>query len=102
MTLGAILGVAFCGYLAGIVGSIVAALRDVRDVHNDDAAVILFIMLWQLVKYGPLQLVKVAVALASAYMLSGFGFGLALIGTCAACAIAAYGVMRLLPPGKQQ
>jgi hypothetical protein len=92
------LGLALCGYLAGMAGSLLGALRDISNVPSRDGAkVFIFILLYQVATYAPVQIVKVLIACTLAYALSGLGFCYAALISSAVCAVCGFAFMRLLP-----
>ena len=94
------LGLALCAYLGGMAGSLLGALADIRNVPSRDGAkVFIFILLYQVATYAPVQIVKVLLACTAAYGLTaaGFGFCAASAIGAAVCALVGFTFMRLLP-----
>lgn len=101
MTILAFLGMALCGYFAGMAGSFLGALRDAKEVSNNDGGrgqVLVFVLLYMVITYPLLQAAKVGVALLAAWLFSGVASTCAaLFYTSLVCAVVGYGFMRLFP-----
>lgn len=101
MAILAFLGMALCGYLAGMAGSFLGTLRDAQSVPNTDdgrGRVLVFVLLYMIITHPLLQVCKVGVALLAAWMFSGVtSTCAALFHTSVVCAAAGYLFIRLFP-----
>lgn len=93
-----VLAIAACGYVFGMLGSLLGALRDLRQVtERDGARLFIFILLAEIAVYPPVQLFKISVDLVTASLLASHGFFHAAACTSGICFLAGFGFMRLLP-----
>lgn len=96
MSIWTVLGVAFLAYLCGMIGSLLGAKRLTDDNRSPGGwEVLILVLLLEVSTFWPVQLVKIALALSLSYALYGTGY--ALVGSCVACFIVGFGVMRFLP-----
>ena len=91
-----ILGIALAAYLCGMVGSFLGAYQNAKKEHTPGGEnIFIFILLFQVFTFWPVQVVKVSLALGLSYFLAGSGH--ALLCAAGSCFIAGYGCMLLFP-----
>lgn len=89
------LGLAACGYLAGMVGSIIGMYCNANQVSERNGRLFLLVVFWMVTINPIVQVVKVVVALTAACLLTGSGY--ALCSTATICAVISFLFMLLLP-----